>query len=243
MKSPAFQFYPSDWLGSQRVQMLTLEEEGGYIRLIAYCWQHGSIPSDPEKVAKLIGKGASTTLATTLLSMFQPSSDESRMVHDRLEEERAKQEVWRQKSSEGGKKSAEMRHRSKGGSTTVPRVVDECLPNGSNQTSTLPLPSSSSSTHIQPEAHYPECNGYPTEQEAVDSGAMVGLVEWKCRQWHREMQSVGWVDYKGRKVVDWRAMLANVKAKWDADGRPMTHPGRVHPKSKSSAEFNYDGNL
>lgn len=137
MKSPSFQFYPSDWLGSQRVQMLTLEEEGAYIRLLASCWQHGSIPADPEMAAKIIGKGGSTTLATTVLTMFQPAKEQGRMTHDRLELEREKQAAWRAKSSAGGKKSAEMRSNLKGGSTTVPMVVDECLPNGTNQTSTL----------------------------------------------------------------------------------------------------------
>jgi len=117
-KSPAFQFYPSDWLGSQRVSMMTLEEEGAYIRLLAYCWQHGSVPADPEAVARLIGKGASTTLASRVLTMFQPPlqpplvaplSGGNVLVHERLEEERSKQFKWKEKSSEGGRKSAELR--------------------------------------------------------------------------------------------------------------------------------------
>lgn len=110
---------------------MSLEEEGAYIRLISYCWQHGSIPSDPLSAAKLIGKGASTTLATTVLTMFEPSHDPGRYVHDRLEKERAKQAEWKRKSAEGGRKSAEMR--SKGGSTTV----QPPLPNGTNHSSTL----------------------------------------------------------------------------------------------------------
>jgi len=113
-KSPAFQFYPSDWLGSQRVSMMTLEEEGAYIRLLAYCWQHGSVPADPESVARLIGKGATTTLASRVLTMFQPPlvapfSGGNVLVHERLEEERSKQFKWKEKSSEGGRKSAELR--------------------------------------------------------------------------------------------------------------------------------------
>jgi len=117
-KSPAFQFYPSDWLGSQRVSLMTLEEEGAYIRLLAYCWQHGSVPADPEAVARLIGKGASTTLASRVLTMFQPPlqaplqpplSGGTVLVHERLEEERGKQLRWSEKSSEGGRKSAELR--------------------------------------------------------------------------------------------------------------------------------------
>ena len=105
MKAPAFQFYAGDWLSSQRVALMSLEEEGGYIRLLAFCWQHGSIPDDPEKIARLIGKGASTTLATTLATMFEPGGNG--LVNRRLEEVRLEQEAWRAKSSEGGKKSAE----------------------------------------------------------------------------------------------------------------------------------------
>ena len=130
MKSPAFQFYPSDYTSSQRVRLLTLEEEGAYINLLCSCWLHGSIPADPEMAARLIGKGASTTLATTVLTMFVPSSEPGRLVHDRLEAERSKQADWRAKSSAGGKKSAENR---KGGS----RVVQPPLADGTNQTSTL----------------------------------------------------------------------------------------------------------
>lgn len=143
-KRPAFQFYPGDWLGSQRVSLLTLEEEGAYLRLLASCWQHGSIPADPEKIARLIGKGASTTLATTLATMFQPHSlNPALLVHDRLERERDKQDAWAEKSREGGRKSAEKRQNLKGGSTTVQPPLEGCLPNGSNQKATLLLQSTS----------------------------------------------------------------------------------------------------
>lgn len=113
VKSPAFQFYPTDWLGSQRVQMLTLEEEGAYIRLLSSCWQHGSIPADPTLAARIVGKGCSTTVARVVQAMFEPSKEEGRLVHDRLELERIKQVCWREKSSAGGKKSAELRENSR----------------------------------------------------------------------------------------------------------------------------------
>jgi uncharacterized protein YdaU (DUF1376 family) len=160
MKSPpAFQFYPADWLSSQRVQMLTLEEEGAYIRLVASCWQHGSIPADPEKCARLIGKGASTTLATVVQAMFQPDpNDSTKLVHDRLDLEREKQANWRQKSAEGGKKSAEKRaanaknkidspSKTKGGS----RVVEPPHQPNANSSSS----SSSSNTPISPKPPAP----------------------------------------------------------------------------------------
>ena len=156
-KRPAFQFYPGDWLGSQRVSLLTLEEEGAYLRLLASCWQHGSIPSDPDKIARLIGKGASTTLATTLATMFQPHPLESALlVHDRLERERDKQDAWAEKSREGGRKSAEKRQNLKGGSTTLQPPLEGCLPNGSNQKATLLLQSTSSNTSSNEEVGAPK---------------------------------------------------------------------------------------
>jgi len=145
MKSPAFQFYPADYASSQRVRLLTLEEEGAYINLLCSCWLHGSIPADPAMAARLVGKGCSATLATTVLTMFTPSSQAGRMVHDRLERERLKQSDWREKSASGGRKSAELR---KGASTTL----QPPLPNGTNQKATLQSMSmsSSSSTSLAP---------------------------------------------------------------------------------------------
>ena len=122
MKSPAFQFYPADYIGSQRVQMLTLEEEGAYIRLLCSCWQHGSIPADPEMAARIIGKGGSRVVAEVVLKLFiQHPSDPTLLTHERLEEERTKQAFWREKSSRGGLKSAQAKAKAhvKGGSTTL----------------------------------------------------------------------------------------------------------------------------
>jgi uncharacterized protein YdaU (DUF1376 family) len=110
MKSPAFQFYPADYLSSQRVQMMTLEEEGAYIRLLCYCWLHGTIPSDLDMIARIIGKGGSTTLARVVQAMFnQHPTDPSLLVHDRLETERKKQLAWREKSAQGGRLSGKLR--------------------------------------------------------------------------------------------------------------------------------------
>jgi Protein of unknown function (DUF1376)/DnaB-like helicase C terminal domain len=58
MSSPAFQFYPADYLADANVQMMTLEEEGAYIRLLSYCWREGTIPADNASLSRLC-KGAS----------------------------------------------------------------------------------------------------------------------------------------------------------------------------------------
>lgn len=133
--------------------MLSLEEEGAYIRLLLSCWKHGSIPSDPDQCARLIGKGASTTLATVVQAMFQPDpNDGAKLVHDRLDHERQKQAVWREKSAEGGRKSAEKRantpSKTKGGSRVVQpphqpkgNSVSSSLSSISTESLTLPFSS------------------------------------------------------------------------------------------------------
>ncbi|RSK50076.1 DUF1376 domain-containing protein [Hymenobacter rigui] len=109
MKAPAFQFYAADYLADEQVMLMSLEEEGAYIRLLAYCWREGSIPADEALLARLC-KGATANVIRVVIECFQPDDNRpDRLVHPRLEEERAKQQVWRNKSSEGGRKSAEKR--------------------------------------------------------------------------------------------------------------------------------------
>ena len=170
MKAPAFQFYAADYLASQRVTLLTLEEEGAYIRALLFCWQHGSIPADPEKLARLIGKGASTTLASTVATMFEER--DGVLVHPRLEEEREKHAEWRRKSAEGGRRSAEKRaERSslKGGSTTLQPPLEGSLQHGHHQKATLQSSSPTPSPLSLPQAPSEE----EREGEEFDSSSEV----------------------------------------------------------------------
>ncbi len=54
-KAPAFQFYAGDWLADTFVQALSFEEQGAYLRLLCHQWEAGSIPTDPERVGRLLG--------------------------------------------------------------------------------------------------------------------------------------------------------------------------------------------
>lgn len=143
--TPAFQFYPADWLADAKTAMASLEEEGAFIRLLCYAWREGSIPADARRCAALIGKGATEELARVVQVWFnQHPTDCTKLVHPRLEREREKQERWREKSAEGGKKSAEKRltNRVK---ESIQRVVEPPYqPNGNS--------SSSSSTSVLPQS-------------------------------------------------------------------------------------------
>ena len=52
MSAPYFKFFPNDWLDSETVFLMTLEEEGAYIRTLALMWKRGgSVPDDPRWVS------------------------------------------------------------------------------------------------------------------------------------------------------------------------------------------------
>lgn len=166
--APAFQFYAAEWLADENVALMTCEEEGAYIRLLAYCWREGSIPSSPEAAARLC-KHCSTTVAEVVLQRFTlKPKDETRMIHDRLEKERKKQAEWRRKSSAGGKASAKSKSEKKNGSepqVNHPSTTLEQMVQPKVNSSSLSLSSSSSSKEYK-EIHTPHARGVVNQAEA-----------------------------------------------------------------------------
>jgi uncharacterized protein YdaU (DUF1376 family) len=52
-KSPAFQFYASDFLSDEKVKLMNLQERGAYITLLAHNWIEKSLPGDLDSLATL----------------------------------------------------------------------------------------------------------------------------------------------------------------------------------------------
>lgn len=102
-KAPAFQFYAAEYLADMNVQLLTLEQEGAYIRLLAFCWREGKVPNDDIRLAALC-KGCKVSILGVVKSLFQVSEDGSFLFHKRLEKERAKHEAFRDKQAVNGSK-------------------------------------------------------------------------------------------------------------------------------------------
>jgi len=100
-KAPAFQFYAAEYLADENVQLLTLEQEGIYIRLLAYCWREGSIPAEPTKLSRLC-KGCTREALSVVIELFESGGPDGRLVHSRLEDERRKHEAYRKKQAENG---------------------------------------------------------------------------------------------------------------------------------------------
>jgi uncharacterized protein YdaU (DUF1376 family) len=111
-KSPAFQFYPSDFLSDENVSLMSNRELGCYIKLLSHCWLEGSIPSDMGKISRLCGepKEVMAELWLSLNKCFLPCvQDSTRLLNMRLEKERKKQTDRKKERSESGKRGAKSR--------------------------------------------------------------------------------------------------------------------------------------
>lgn len=108
-KSPAFQFYPADFLIDGNVQRMTLEERGAYITLLCLCWQERALPNDDKGLARMLGISLSVfkRLWPALRRCFQETPDG--WTHKRLEKERTKQEEYRRRQSDKGSRGAAKR--------------------------------------------------------------------------------------------------------------------------------------
>ncbi len=109
-RSPAFQFYTDDWLGSTNIMLMTPAQEGAYIRLLAIEWNDKdcSLPDDDEKLAVLsrLGKGWFKGGSEAIRKCFFEKN--GKLYNKRLLIERKKQKEWSRKSKKGGEKSAEL---------------------------------------------------------------------------------------------------------------------------------------
>jgi len=122
---PAFQFYVDNFI--EGTSDMSPHEVGCYVRLLCHQWSRGQLPlSDPQKVRRVAGG----VVSNEVLGKFPDGKNQ------RLEKERIKQQVWREKSREGGIKS---------GLTRASRVVQPPLqppfqPNG-QPNGNIPSPS------------------------------------------------------------------------------------------------------
>jgi uncharacterized protein YdaU (DUF1376 family) len=86
-KSPAFQFYPKDFLVG--VMGMPDEQVGIYIRMLAVQWERGGLPSDPKAIKNLVGSRKPPS--QELLEKF-PVNENGLRQNPRMEKERQKQE-------------------------------------------------------------------------------------------------------------------------------------------------------
>jgi len=201
-KSPAFQFYAAEWLADENVRLMTLEETGAYIDALAICWREGSIPACPEMLARLIGKGCSTDVATVVQRVFNircasECSSVERLKHKRLEIEREKQRARSEQQAAAGKRSAEIK-----------RETQEKArkPKAANKRSTcVQHPNNSSSSSLDEDGP-PLSDAIPPQLEWVVEYCSERNKGVNAHKWFNHYSANGWLVGKN-KMKDWRAAV------------------------------------
>lgn len=141
IKSPAFQVYVNDFLGSTRVGLMTVGEIGAYWLLLLRDWQDGGITTDRDELAVLARM--TPEAFEVAWKRVGPCFIERRgkLYNPRLQKERDKQKKWRAKSRTGGINSGAARRKAaKGGCEMVEP------PHKPNTNTPLPLPLPSTKT-------------------------------------------------------------------------------------------------
>lgn len=109
-KPPAFQFYTRDWLASSKTRRMTLAERGLYVEMLAWQFEDGYVPDDPEEVASMVAATTADVEAAwpRVRALFEPR-DEG-LVNRRLERARKDWKAFHKERSESGRKGASIRH-------------------------------------------------------------------------------------------------------------------------------------
>lgn len=98
-KPPAFQFYAADFLVDARVKLMSLEERGAYVTLLAHAWIEGPLPRELPRLAKLCDVSvADMERIWPAIAPCWAAADDS-ITNPRLEKERQKQAQYRKQQS------------------------------------------------------------------------------------------------------------------------------------------------
>lgn len=104
-KSPAFQLYPAEFLGSHNVIKMPMTERGAYITLLCRCWLNSGLPTDmtvladycdmkPDRFERMWKHGRIGRCFYEKNGKFQ---------NERLDDERKKQAEYRRRQSDRAK--------------------------------------------------------------------------------------------------------------------------------------------
>jgi len=221
-KSPAFQFYPKDWLGSMKVRLMTSEERGGYMELLCHAWlDNCSLPDNDNELAILSGLGERWFNGSSIKIRACFEKKGNRLIQPRLKAEQEKQEAWREKCSEAGRKSAEARKNKdldgKGSATSVERVVQ---PKSNSSVCSL---QSSSSSSITPAKKNKEKSGVRFTPPTLEQ------VKAYCDERGNNINPQLFIDHY--ETINWMRGKNKIKS-WEACVRTWEQREKDNPKPK-----------
>lgn len=120
-KAPAFQFYPKDYTSDEHVVLMSLEQEGAYLRLMCHQWLHGSIPSELSQIAAIC-----RTTPAKMKKLWAgiepcfPSTEDGRRANRRMSKDNEDMQRWREARAEAGAAGGRAKAAKQTASTAMP---------------------------------------------------------------------------------------------------------------------------
>jgi uncharacterized protein YdaU (DUF1376 family) len=228
-KPPAFQFYVKDWLGSASVAMMTNEQRGCYIQLLAYSWPDG-IPcpsmADASSIAKhmlnLRDDASSIACLAPVLAQFEVQ--DGKLVHPRLVEQFHSMASYHTMTAERAKKAAESRWGKKDASSMPQAMLGDA---SSSASSICNLQSENSTVQDGTERSDDQTgNGEAKAESAPKAKPSVAKIQGKISvkpapadPTEEEMEFLDsviqqWMSYKLPKITEFPASLLELIRKY-----------------------------
>lgn len=197
--SPAFQFYPQDFLVG--CADMSAEEVGGYIRLLCYQWTKGSLPNNNKKLMQM--SGVFTVQELDSIKQKFKCNEQGNLVNLKMESVRYAQDEYREKQ----RVKANKRWESQGNATALQEDIPQAMPNEcpSSSTSSLSLTTISSSKKTNTE----KSNRFiPPSLQELDDYCFERMNGINPQQFLDHYISNGWMVGKN-KMKDWKSAVRN----------------------------------
>lgn len=198
MKSPAFQFYPDDFIGG--TMGMSTEDVGAYIRLLCYQWGNGSIPLQKAVIDRIAG----CCVSQMVMDKFKEGKN------PRLESVRTKQQAF----SETQRKKANMLWQSRGNAgASNGHMPTVCSPiSDLHSPSPIPIPSPKT-VRFAP----------PSLQDVTLYASEILLNQSECQKFINYYESNGWMVGRN-KMKSWKAAMRNWQSR---NSTPTAEPKQI----------------
>jgi uncharacterized protein YdaU (DUF1376 family) len=236
MKSPAFQFYPRDWLGDPEIMLMDWDARGMHLHCMCIAWMHTdacALPNNDSMLMRWLGvtdaQDWQERLKPQIFSAWKLEGDQ--WVQSRLKREKIKQLEF----SEKRKKAADKRWENRAAPHDASALQVQCS-------------SSSSSTAVskrkkQAKKKADEPDG-ARKRAPVFEKPTAAMVAWYCTERGNNVDPVAFVDYYesvnwhvGKKrMSDWKAAVRTWE-KRNAENQRANNGGH---NGRSKAERFFD---
>jgi uncharacterized protein YdaU (DUF1376 family) len=201
--------YPKDILTDENCSAMTLEEFGAYMRLLLRAWIEGSIPSEPTRLARMLGirRQSFDRIWPAIAPCFL--EQDGRLIQQRLEQERSRQRersaVNSAKGKLGGRPFKSTKHESRGLTTAKP---EESLPSSSPSSASITTETTNNGsvrTDVRTEASglqltIVKANDVPASARTLNESQAAHLVFdfWRARTGQTRAQ---WTEERRKRLV------------------------------------------